>query len=599
MKKNLIWFVLLSGQAFAQQDSVVLNEVVLTDPFLMNHYKSQSQIIVTDSILRKSSPNLSQVLQFESPVYIKENGLGMVSSPSFRGTTASQTAVIWNGININSTINGQIDFSTINAKSYDGIFIKPGGGSIAYGTGAIGGSVHLLDQLKYNQQQNHKLDLGYGSYDSYFLNYGYHYATSNISTTISYARFQSDNDYKIGNYLKENRNGKYYFNTVDANFGYRSKAHELRLFSQLNFGKREFSLTDLYETPTLYDNQDYRVMGQWKYQNKLWNSDLKVAYIHEANRYYPNKHANKTQDLEVNNWVAKYYLSYQFNPQQSVSFFTENIFSNGNGTNLSSSDRNTFGLGLLYKHQVFDQLSYEASIRQDFSSVYDVPFIYALGLHYKPLDYYTLRFNFSKNYRIPTFNDLFWETGGNPELKAENALQFELGNDFRFGGFDVQTNLYCNDIKDMIQWIPANGSSIWRPVNVNHVKTYGAEIIGNYRWNQFLFSSIYSYTKSINQATDKTLIYVPKHQFHLNVNYTYKKWNIYLQNRWVDQVYIQTDNAAIIPSYWTSNLGVGYTILDGFDARFTVNNLFDQPYQSIANRWMPGINYQFSLHINL
>lgn len=599
MKKKFILVALISGYVFGQNDAVQLEEVLINDPFLNHHYKSQSQIELNDSILKKNQPSLSNLLQFESPIYLKENGVGMVSSPSFRGTTASQTAVVWNGININSSINGQTDFSTINSKSYDQILVKPGGGSIAYGTGGIGGAIHLLDDLKYDDKLIQNLNLGYGSFDSYNLNYRLHFAKKNVVTNVGYARFQSDNDYKIDNYLERNRNGKYYFNTVDANVGVKLVDHEIRLLSQFNFGNREFSLTDIYESPTLYDNQDYRVMGQWVFNKNRWNSDLKVAYTHESNQYYPNRQSSTTQDLEVNNWIAKYYLNYKFKPNQTISGFAENIYSKGNGTNLSDSDRNTAGFGLIYKHILSDKLQYEASIRQDFSSVYDVPFIYAFGVNYKPLDFYEIRFNFSKNYRVPTFNDLFWETGGNPDLKAENALQFELGNDFKFNNLKLQTNVFYNDIKDMIQWIPTTGSSFWRPVNQNHVKTYGAELIGDYKWKKIAFRTIYSYTESINQKTDKTLIYVPKHQFHINTNYSYKSWNVFMQNRWVDQVFIQTDNQATIPSYWTSNFGLGYQINPNFGANFIVNNLFDHQYQSVANRWMPGINFQISINIKL
>ena len=599
MKKHFIVIVLFSGYVFGQNDSVFLNEVVIHDPFLNHHYKNQTQLILNDSILRKNNASLSQVLQFETPIYFKENGLGMVSSPSFRGTSASQTAVVWNGININSSINGQTDFSTINAKTYDAIIVKSGGGSNAYGTGAIGGTIHLIDQLKWDNKTAHQLNVGYGSFDSYQTNYQFHYAKNNVSTTVGYARFQSDNDYKINNYLKKNRNGKYYFNTIDANAGVKLKNQELKFYSQFNFGKREFSLTDTYETPTMYDNQDYRMMGQWNFNKNKWKSDLKLAYTHEANQYYPNRFTKKTQDLEVNNWISKYYISYNIDEKQSISAFAENSWAKGNGTNIKTSDRNTFGLGLIYKHVISSKVDYEASIRQDFSTVYEIPFSYALGVKYQPLDFYKIRLNLSNNYRIPTFNDLFWQTGGNEDLKAEKAFQLELGNDFKISQFNLQTNVFYNDIKDMIQWVPNNLSSYWTPVNQNHVKTYGAEIIGDYSWNRIDFKMIYSYTESINQLTDKTLIYVPKHQFHINANYNWKDWNVFVQNRWVDQVYIQTDNQATIPSYWTTNLGLGYKINSNLHTNFKIQNLFDHSYQSVSNRWMPGINYQFSLNIKL
>ena len=85
----------------------------------------------------------------------KENGLGMVSSPSFRGTTAQQTAVIWNGININSQLNGQTDFNTITTRDYTSITVRSGGGSSIYGSSAIGGSIHLNNELTFKNQFFH------------------------------------------------------------------------------------------------------------------------------------------------------------------------------------------------------------------------------------------------------------------------------------------------------------------------------------------------------------------------------------------------------------------------------------------------------------
>ena len=97
----------------------------------------------------KNSSNLSEVLRFQSAVYIKENGRGAVSSPSFRGTTAQQTAFVWNGININSTFLGQGDVNNLNLLGYDQLEIKSGGGSVIYGSGAIGGTIHLNNECPY------------------------------------------------------------------------------------------------------------------------------------------------------------------------------------------------------------------------------------------------------------------------------------------------------------------------------------------------------------------------------------------------------------------------------------------------------------------
>ena len=122
---------------------------------------------LTSSDLEKNATNLSEVLRFQSPVYIKENGRGAVSSPSFRGTTAQQTAFVWNGININSSFLGQGDINNTGLLGYDQLDIKPGGGSVVYGSGAIGGSIHLNNTLDFSKGLKGSLYSEAGSYETF------------------------------------------------------------------------------------------------------------------------------------------------------------------------------------------------------------------------------------------------------------------------------------------------------------------------------------------------------------------------------------------------------------------------------------------------
>ena len=134
-----------------KDSTVVLDEVILTDAKLVRFSNGIKVRTMSDSVVKYSNSSLTDLLQFNSTIYFKENGYGMVSSPSFRGTSAQQTAVVWNGININSQLNGQTDFNTIIPENYGSISIRSGGGSVQYGSGAVGGSIHLNDELNFNQ----------------------------------------------------------------------------------------------------------------------------------------------------------------------------------------------------------------------------------------------------------------------------------------------------------------------------------------------------------------------------------------------------------------------------------------------------------------
>ena len=145
--------LLLNYVVVAQVDTITrLQTVYVADNTLKKFSNSQRVFVLNDSIIAKNQLSLTSLLNFNSPIYFKENGLGMVSSPSFRGTTAQQTAVIWNGININSQLNGQTDFNVISTSNYNTIAVRSGGGSVIYGSSAIGGSVHLNNELEFKNQ---------------------------------------------------------------------------------------------------------------------------------------------------------------------------------------------------------------------------------------------------------------------------------------------------------------------------------------------------------------------------------------------------------------------------------------------------------------
>ena len=159
MKKLYLFILFINGTAsmYAQLDSIQhLTEVMVIDAKLEDYSEGFELIQLSDTLIARNSVSLTDVLNFNTTIYFKENGYGMVSSPSFRGTNASQTAVIWNGISINSNLNGQTDFNTITPSSFNTIIIRSGGGSTQYGSGAVGGSIHLNNTIDF-QKDNHQI----------------------------------------------------------------------------------------------------------------------------------------------------------------------------------------------------------------------------------------------------------------------------------------------------------------------------------------------------------------------------------------------------------------------------------------------------------
>lgn len=265
-------------QSYAQDTIEYLDEIRLADVKLKSNSTGQFVKTVDSAALQRSEPLLTNVLKFNSP-YFRENGYGMVSSVSVRGTGASQTAVVWNGININSQFTGQTDFNTINAAAYDAINVRPGAGSVVYGSGAIGGTVHLHDDFQFNGAKSQRLNIGYGSFETYSANYSGNFSSDQTAIKIKLSGIDSQNDYPYKGTDRSNTNGDFSNYSLNASAAHWIvKDHLLKIYSSYNKGDRGFSGTMNIPSNSKYLDRNSRNLLEWKYLKGRWSSSLKTAF---------------------------------------------------------------------------------------------------------------------------------------------------------------------------------------------------------------------------------------------------------------------------------------------------------------------------------
>ncbi len=598
-------FLLLCRFLFAQNTPIVpLKEVIVSDVQLKKYSNSQSLITLNDSVIQHNKVSLTSLLNYNSFIYFKEYGLGMISSPSFRGTTASQTAVIWNGININSQFNGQIDFNTLSGQNFNSVEVRPGGGSAIYGSSAIGGSVHLNSHLRFTERFQNKLLLEYGSFNTFNLNYNVELANKNVSTQISLSKFNSDNDYPYLETEEKNENGQFDNTTLNINFGFKlGTNNSLRFYSFLFESERHLSGTLASRSKNKYVDLNFRHMIEWVGKHNQFVSTFKTAFLNEGYKYFENANSPFFSYGESNAFIFKYDLAYHFNKKIEFNTIIDYNFTKGKGSDVGNNDRKTGSIVTLMKHQVFKKLLYELAVRKEFSDLYNTPILFSVGINYQPFRFYHIKLNGSKNYRIPTFNDLFWSNLGDINLNPESSIQAEIGNVFSFKNFDFSITSFYNDIESMIIWAPQT-AVVWRPLNIGKVSTYGSEFWFNfkkkYQNNQLDFTSTYAYTVSKNRIKSKQLIYVPYHKFTAAMAYTYSNLSFFYQYMYTGEVFTSPDNFYSLDDFWVSNVGLNYRFLEKSKIQlgFKVLNIFNHNYQNIEVRPMPGRNYSINLIFN-
>lgn len=589
-------------------DAGTLPTLYLADYKLRDFSVGQTLQELPDSLLLKNPANLTAVLQYYTPVYFKENGLGMVSSASFRGTTASQTAVLWNGININSSFLGQTDFNTVNTGAYDQISLRAGGGSLAYGTGAIGGTVHLHTELGFDEGVSNRLYLGYGSFNTLDTRYRLKASSEKWSFRMALSHSNSENDYRFPSREGKNINGEFRNTDVNLGVGYRfNRTNFLRFYSEYYDGNRHFPIFYSSEIRTRYLDKNWRNLLEWESHFGNFTSRLKTAFLRERYQYFENIEKEDFSQGVAKNYLAKYALNYKPVEKILLDFGLEHEHTEGEGSNVAKDKRDVTAASVLMKHQFTEKIKYQAGIRKEFTDSYGSPFLYSMGIEYRTSPFYQIKLSASKNYRRPTFNDLYWQGSGNPDLDAEKADQIELGNTFSYRNLRLNLTGYYNDIRDMIHWLPGS-NGLFYPRNEDHIASYGLETL--LKWENRLFDQdklslqgTYAYTVSEDQKTKKQLIYVPYHKATFMLLYSTEKFNADYQFLYNGSVYMHTDNNPnyVLGGYALSNVGLSYkpTKNENYEVGARVRNVFNKTYENVRRYEMPGINFNLFITITL
>jgi iron complex outermembrane receptor protein len=597
-------FLLTFANLFSQNDSInVLEEIVLRGSFSPNLNSGYTIETIKDSVLKNNYQSLGSLLQNQVNLYFKQNGNGMVSSISLRGTNASQTGVFWNGIAINSALNGQVDFNTLSANTFDEVEIRRGGGSVLLGSGSIGGAINLKDRVIFQKEKKASLYVGLASFQTFSTQFNGIISNNKMFAKISLGGLTSDNDYPYSDSDLKNENGEFKNYNINGTFAYAiNEKNRISLNTSLFDNDRNTSGTLTAASNSKLLNTDFRNLIDWQYLGNKFTSSLKFAFLYEEFTFIFDKELDNSSKGKSNSSIGKYDLTYYLNNKIFFNSGLEFRNAKANGDNIDNAQQNDLSAYVLFHHQPIQRLNYNLSIRKGTSSVYEIPFIYAFDAKYDLQNKLTIKTAFSTNYRIPTFNDLYWVPGGNTDLRSEKSKSAEIGLDYTNKNFNISITSFYIKSKDLIQWQPVSGT-FWQPQNIQDVINYGIEFstLVQKKFDRHLFrmNIKYDYTRSRDKETDKELIYVPNHKANGIINYFYGKWNFAYNLQYTGRVYITTSNSQTLDSYLLSNIDISRSFLkkNRLLVVLKINNLFDENYQSVGFRPMPNRN--FAININL
>jgi len=607
MQRLLILFFYLcyvSGifaQDFDRQQTYVLDSVVLTDLKSPKKFRSYSVYVLKDSL--SSTQSIVSLLQKHTAVFIKEYGKGMLSSLLLRGTNASHTQVVWNGIAVNSILNGQTDLNTFSPSGFDEMFLKKGGSSVAYGSGAIGGIVVFNDRIFFKKNFQLLNQIKIGSFKTAVNAFKILNVNARIYTKFNFQIQKSQNDYPYIGYQNKNENAVYQNTDLNFTAGYKTGKDQMLYF------KSKFSYQDRETPGTLYMPQDAKLLTQNQYLLSGWQTKFKtakitteVAYLFEKYNYFFNKNSDVNSQSLSRSLIVKNQINWLVNKKSSLLISNEWSRQEGKGDNINQHLRQNYALYAVW-YQNLKRFEYHLKLRKDFNPDTKIPLTGAIELLYSINQTHQLRFNTSKNFRLPTFNDLYWQPGGNPDLKPEESSSFEVGYDWRKKNFKFHLTGFYIDTNNLIKWVPGS-NQLWQPENFEKVVYKGFESsfyqhinIGNH----FIINNHLDVTwqQAINQNKNKQVPFTPQLLGLDELQLKYKSYALTYRYQYQGKIYTTTTNTNFLPSYHLHGVSLDFQYNEHLSTRFNINNLLNTYYENVPTRPQPGRYYEFILNFKI
>lgn len=618
------WFCItglsLLGQA-EEMSSVSVDTINISasrlDRLSPGHRRVQ---IDSTQVQAMAGQNLADLLALHSGVFVKSYGQGSLATTSLRGGGASHTAVVWNGFSLQSPMNGQLDLALIPVFFLDQVAVQYGGSAALYGSGAIGGTLHLNNRLTTGKGVEVNLHSHVGSFGEQMGGLDVQMGGKNWRSRTRIFSHQAENDFFLPQKDDYQQHAAYSQSGFlqEGSIRISDRQHlDLWFWRQENHRELPPPLTGLVSFAEQKD-QSTRIAATWRYVGDAIHLQARSAYF-ESDLLFVDSMANIDADNRDQTMIQEVEAEWFPHVQHRIHLGLTHRFQQAWADGYEDIAPQQQGLAMFGAwHWTSENLRWESalSLRQEWMRDQEIPLVPALSMRLRLNEWAQVRGQVGRTFRLPTFNDLYWSPGGNPNLVPERGWHQELGLHGQWRrenlGLASELTVFSQQINEWILWRP--GPNFWYPENLRNVWSRGLELESHLQGKHGQWHSnadvSYSYTKATIRKTtqprdlslDKQLIYTPEHQASANLQLQRQSFLISYTHQLVGRRYTSTDNEFFLPAYDFATARVGYTYtFKQVNAQLTlaVNNIWNTSFQVIDNRAMPLRSYLLSLHLHV
>lgn len=643
--------------AFAEEKTDTLPDVEVVAATQSRDITSlaPTHTLSSEMMLQTGVADMSDALRRLPGINLKDyGGAGGLKTVSVRGLGAAHTAVSYDGVTLSDVRSGEIDLSRYTLDNLASLSLTAGDNSDIFipARNAASASLLTINTVRNPDLWDKAVELtasmragSFGLYNPY-VHVGYSNGSDfSISATADFLHASNDYPFTLvnGRFTSRERRSNSRMNSAHGEVNaIWTPSPGSSLGAKIYYYNNRRHLPGpviYYLEETNEALHDRNFFGQLRYQNKLSSifSILSLAKFNWSSSRYTDKNGRYPGGLLDNYYIqremyataALLCIPFQnFLVDYSADWFLNNLTENlpnsvhpvRNSILQSLTAKYSFrGLDVMARaiFSIFDDHTRDSQTDRTLTRLSP-----SFSISWQPvfsLPFY-MRASYKNIYRMPTFNELYFDNYGSLNLDPEITDQFNLGFTFSsppvsfLKSLEITADGYINNVRNKIVAIPYNLFK-WTMTNLGKVRVFGADITLNAEFTitssqSILVTANYSYQRAQPRTSPdrsdwmKQVAYTP-----LNSGAGSLSW----LNPWVSVALNMSGTSA---RYTTNNnlpstrmagyADFGASLFHNFNFRGhqlelkgSLLNIFDKQYEVVARYPMPGRSWQVSLKFEL
>lgn len=557
----------------------------------------------------------TEILDKNSTIYIKQYGKGQLASVSLKGFQASQTNMLWNGVKINSPMNGQSDLNILQIGNSNRLKIS------SENADNISGAIDLVQDFSFEPKNELSFSAAVGSFVSSAGNFSYlfsnkrWYSSSLVSYQSAKNNFSYINPSLPGNTRTKQVNAETKLFNFDQQLVYKMNSrNEIKIFAKYFRADRNLA-PSLFETNATENQKDQLALGKFAWHHHYLNlqTEFNTAFVYQDLDYRFSQNSGIDRSIAYS-WQTNFTLKNKFSEDLEYKLLASQEIETAKSVNyLEDAHRHRLLLDneVSYTNQNFtSSLGFTEMLVNGKLS----PFLPKARLIFRLYDLpanLIVTADYQAKLRYPSLNEMYWTPGGNENLMPETSHNLKLNAILarKIGNvsFENKFEYYSIWANNYIQWQPT-ASNIWEPRNIGNVASRG--VSNNLDVDVSLkkdidlnFNFDYHFNRITNLKNSKQLIYAPYTQINLATNFESKWFNFGFNHHYTGKRYADNNNTISLSAFYLLDFNA-YKVLkfknkDELTVGAQLNNMTNQNYYTVINRPVPGFNFEFSLKYKL